>query len=70
MIRLALSEKLLGNELDDADPLDLLRWVDRHFGDNYVVASNMQDSVLIDMAAGVHPGVDVLFLDTGPFRPR
>ncbi len=53
------------NELDGADPLDLLRWVDRHFGDNYVVASNMQDSVLIDMAAGVHPGVDVLFLDTG-----
>jgi phosphoadenosine phosphosulfate reductase len=53
------------NELDGADPLDLLRWVDRHFADNYVVASNMQDAVLIDMAAGVHPGVDVLFLDTG-----
>jgi phosphoadenosine phosphosulfate reductase len=31
----------------------------------YVVASNMQDAVLVDMAAKVRPGVDVLFLDTG-----
>ena len=32
---------------------------------NYVVASNMQDAVLVDMAAKVRPGVPVLFLDTG-----
>lgn len=31
----------------------------------YVVASNMQDAVLVDLAAKVRPGVDVLFLDTG-----
>jgi phosphoadenosine phosphosulfate reductase len=30
-----------------------------------VVASNMQDAVLVEMAAKVRPGVDVLFLDTG-----
>jgi len=62
-------------ELDGAEAIDLLRWVDEHFGDDvaaagsatsgYVVASNMQDAVLIDMAAKVRPGVDVLFLDTG-----
>ena len=52
-------------ELDGADALDLLRWTDQHFGDGYVVASNMADAVLIDLAAKVHPGVDVLFLDTG-----
>ena len=45
--------------------MDLLRWADEHFGSEYVVASNMQDAVLIDMAAKVRPGVDVLFLDTG-----
>ena len=52
-------------ELAGADAIDLLRWTDEHFGGNYVVASNMQDAVLIDMAAKVRPGVDVLFLDTG-----
>ena len=31
----------------------------------YIVASNMQDAVLVHLAAQVHPGVDVLFLDTG-----
>ena len=44
---------------------DLLRWTDENFGGNYIVASNMQDGVLVDLAAKVRPGVDVLFLDTG-----
>jgi len=52
-------------ELDGADASDLLSWTDEHFGGQYVVASNMQDAVLIDMASKVRPGVDVLFLDTG-----
>lgn len=52
-------------ELDGAATIDLLRWVDENFRDDYVVASNMQDAVLIDMAVKVRPGVDVLFLDTG-----
>jgi phosphoadenosine phosphosulfate reductase len=30
-----------------------------------IVASNMQDAVLVDLAAQAQPGVDVLFLDTG-----
>jgi phosphoadenosine phosphosulfate reductase len=52
-------------ELDGASATDLLRWTDENFGGNYIVASNMQDAVLVDMAAKVCPGVDVLFLDTG-----
>ena len=52
-------------ELDGADALDLLGWTDTHFGGGYIVASNMQDAVLVDLAAKVRPGVDVLFLDTG-----
>jgi phosphoadenosine phosphosulfate reductase len=52
-------------ELADATAEELLRWVDENFGGNYVVASNMQDAVLVEMAAKVRPGVDVLFLDTG-----
>jgi phosphoadenosine phosphosulfate reductase len=52
-------------ELDGANATDLLRWTDENFGGNYIVASNMQDAVLVDLAAKVRPGVDVLFLDTG-----
>jgi phosphoadenosine phosphosulfate reductase len=62
-------------ELDGADAIDLLRWTDENFGGvhgprgaatcRYVVASNMQDAVLVDLAAKVRPGVPVLFLDTG-----
>jgi phosphoadenosine phosphosulfate reductase len=62
-------------ELEGAGAEDLLRWTDENFGvhvetgdpakNGYVVASNMQDAVLVDMAAKVRPGVDILFLDTG-----
>jgi phosphoadenosine phosphosulfate reductase len=62
-------------ELADADATELLGWVDENFGGvrgpraaatcNYVVASNMADAVLVDLAAKVRPGVPVLFLDTG-----
>src|SRR3982750_4214305 len=52
-------------ELEGASADELLRWTDEHFGGTYVVASNMQDAVLVEMAAKVRPGVDVLFLDTG-----
>ncbi len=59
-------------ELDGASAAELLRWTDETFGGvnrwatcNYVVASNMQDAVLVDLAAKVRPGVPVIFLDTG-----
>ena len=52
-------------ELKGAGALDLMRWTDENFGGNYVVASNMQDAVLVDLVTKVRPGVDVLFLDTG-----
>jgi phosphoadenosine phosphosulfate reductase len=66
---IALAERG-AEELADASAEELLRWTEEHFGagtdgSGYVVASNMQDGVLVHMAAQVHPGVDVLFLDTG-----
>ncbi|WP_276050723.1 phosphoadenylyl-sulfate reductase [Mycolicibacterium elephantis] len=60
----ALAERA-ARELDGAGAEDLLRWTDENFRGNYIVASNMQDAVLVDLAAKVRPGVDVLFLDTG-----
>lgn len=52
-------------DLDGATAEELLRWTEENFAGEYVVASNMQDAVLVDLAAKVRPGVDVLFLDTG-----
>lgn len=52
-------------ELAGASAHELLAWTDENFAGQYVVASNMQDAVLIDLAAAVRPGIDVLFLDTG-----
>nr|WP_042939198.1 phosphoadenylyl-sulfate reductase [Rhodococcus sp. AW25M09] len=52
-------------DLDGASPLELLQWTEENFGNDFIVASNMQDGVLVHLAAQVHPGVDVLFLDTG-----
>ncbi len=62
-------------ELEGASAADVLRWTEEMFGGvkgprgwatcNYVVASSMQEAVLIDLAAKVRPGVPVLFLDTG-----
>ncbi|MEU2030620.1 phosphoadenylyl-sulfate reductase [Nocardia amamiensis] len=52
-------------ELDGASATELLQWTEDTFGSNYIVASNMQDAVLVHLAAQIRAGVDVLFLDTG-----
>lgn len=64
-----------GVELEGASATEILRWTNETFGGvngprgwatcNYVVASSMQEAVLIDLAAKVRPGVPVIFLDTG-----
>jgi phosphoadenosine phosphosulfate reductase len=53
-------------ELDpDATAEQVLVWTAAAFGGRFIVASNMQDAVLVDLAAAASPGVDVLFLETG-----
>jgi phosphoadenosine phosphosulfate reductase len=49
----------------DATAQQVLAWTAETFGDRFIVASNMQDAVLVDLAARARPGVDVLFLETG-----
>ncbi|WP_410875045.1 phosphoadenylyl-sulfate reductase [Nocardia sp. A7] len=61
----ALAEQGAAELGPDASPADLIAWTDKVFGNNYIVASNMQDGVLVHLAAQTRPGVDVLFLDTG-----
>ncbi|MFY9806646.1 MAG: phosphoadenylyl-sulfate reductase [Pseudonocardiaceae bacterium] len=52
-------------ELAQASAQDVLAWAAQTFGDRFIVASNMQDAVLVDLASQAQPGVDVLFLETG-----
>jgi phosphoadenosine phosphosulfate reductase len=54
----------------DATAEQVLAWTARTFGDRVIVASNMQDAVLVDLAAKAIPGVDVLFLETGYHFPE
>jgi phosphoadenosine phosphosulfate reductase len=49
----------------DATAEQVLDWAAATFGASLIVASNMQDAVLVDLAAKASPGVDVLFLETG-----
>jgi phosphoadenosine phosphosulfate reductase len=52
-------------ELAEATADEALEWTARTFGDSWIVASNMQDAVLIDLAVKAKSNVDVLFLETG-----
>jgi len=48
----------------DATAEAVLAWAAGTF-EKLIVASNMQDAVLVDLAAKAAPGVEVLFLETG-----
>lgn len=48
----------------DATAEQVLAWAAETF-DKLIVASNMQDAVLVDLAVRAAPGVEVLFLETG-----
>ena len=49
----------------DASAQEVIAWAVGTFGRRTIVASNMQDAVLVDLAAKALPGVEVLFLETG-----
>ncbi|OZM74282.1 phosphoadenosine phosphosulfate reductase [Amycolatopsis antarctica] len=49
----------------EAGAEESIRWAFDTFGDDLIVASNMQDAVLIDLATRARSDVDVLFLETG-----
>lgn len=57
-------------ELADATAEEALAWTATTFGDSWILASNMQDAVLIDLAVKAKPNFDVLFLETGYHFPE
>ena len=42
-----------------------IEWAVDRFGKELVLAASFQDVVLIDLAVAVHPGIEVVFCDTG-----
>src|SRR5271165_2898833 len=59
-----LAEQAAEN-LADASADEVIRWAVDTFGDRICVTSSMTDAVIIHLASSVHPGIDVVFLDTG-----
>lgn len=56
--------------LEGRSATQVLSWAVERFGDGLVVASSFQDCVLIDLATGVRPDIEVVFLDTGAHFPE
>ncbi|MEV0091421.1 phosphoadenylyl-sulfate reductase [Streptomyces sp. NPDC050738] len=59
-----------GRELEDASPLEILKWAADTFGERFCVTSSMEDAVVAHLASRAMPGVDVVFLDTGYHFPE
>ena len=50
--------------LEGAPAEDVVAWAVDRFGSGMVLASSFQDCVLLDIALGVAPALEVVFLDT------
>src|SRR6201996_9199114 len=57
-------------ELENAPAEEVIRWATDTFGDRICITSSMSDAVIVHLASGVTPGIDVLFLDTGYHFPE
>ncbi|MGI9021734.1 MAG: phosphoadenylyl-sulfate reductase [Acidimicrobiales bacterium] len=54
----------ISQRFETAAPSSIVAWAVEHFGDDIILASSFQDTVLIDIAVSVKPDIEVLFLDT------
>lgn len=57
-------------DLETAEPEAILRWALETFEERICITSSMESAVLIDMAARIRPGTDIVFLDTGYHFPE
>ena len=56
--------------LDEADPVEIIEWTVNRFPGRAALAASFQDAALLDMAVGVDPSIEVIFLDTGFHFPE
>jgi phosphoadenosine phosphosulfate reductase len=57
-------------ELENASAEEVIRWATDTFGRRICITSSMSDAVIMHLASGVSPGIDVVFLDTGYHFPE
>ncbi len=57
-------------EFESAPASKVIAWAVERFGGDLTLACSFQDVVLVDLAVGVDPGIEVLFLDTGFHFPE
>ena len=60
----------LDRRFDGSPASTIIRWAVDTFGSRLCLTSSMQDTVLIDLAVKVDPGIEVVFLDTGYHFPE
>lgn len=51
--------------LEHASPPEIVRWAHHRFGARVKMTASFADTTLIDIAIGVAPDIEVIFLDTG-----
>jgi phosphoadenosine phosphosulfate reductase len=63
---LSASEIEAANQrLEGRPAAEIVRWAADRFGSGLCLAASMADTVLVDVAVGVDPDIEVVFLDTG-----
>jgi phosphoadenosine phosphosulfate reductase len=60
----------LNAQFETAPAGKVVAWSVERFGSSMAVAASFQDVVLVDLAVGIDPGVEIVFLDTGAHFPE
>lgn len=56
--------------LEPASPAEIVAWAADRFGSRLALTASFADTLLIDIAVGVEPDIEVVFLDTGFHFPE
>ena len=61
----AVELRRINAQLESATPAEIVRWAHDRFGARLKMTASFADTTLIDIATGVSPDIEVIFLDTG-----
>ncbi len=60
----------LNREFERMPASKIIQWAVDSFAPHLALSASMNDAVLIDLATKVHPGIEVVFIDTGYHFPE
>ena len=60
----------LNREFEHLPASKIIQWAVDSFAPHLCLSASMNDAVLIDLATKVHPGIEVVFIDTGYHFPE